>query len=100
MKQGAMALHNAPLHCLEKTFLAMWVIKPILIGRDGFKTAWACCVWIARITGFFQHLGDASKRMIQTGQFDQLAIDHLTDHAPINYCIHIWNNLHQVSLEA
>ena len=54
-------------------------------------SGWA--LWMDGVAGFFSHLGDAAKQTIKQGSFDQLPVDHLTDHAPINYAIHIWNKL-------
>ena len=45
-----------------------------------------------RLKGFFGGLDDSRKKL-QAGKFDEMHIDHLRDHAPINYCVHLWNNL-------
>ena len=50
-------------------------------------------IWKDGLLGFFSQLKDSMKSSIQTGRLDQLPLDNLTDHSPINYCIHIWNNL-------
>jgi hypothetical protein len=56
-------------------------------------SGWA--IWKDGLLGFFSQLSNSVKSSIQTGRFDQLPIDNLTDHSPINYCIHIWNSFQQ-----
>jgi hypothetical protein len=40
--------------------------------------------------GSFGHLAAASGRLTRTG-LAELPVDHLNDHAPLYYAIHIWN---------
>ncbi len=95
-----MVSRESRLHCFGKNIFRH-VRESQYIDRKGWIQNRMSLVdlWTDRLTGFFQYFGDASKKMLQTGQFDQLPIDHLTDHAPTNYCIYSWNNLGQVRLE-